>query len=132
MKPIKLEKGMKVPANMLMATDEEIKDKLLNNCGPGGPLNSVIPDHLLGVDISTACNIHDWTYLEAKNERDHRKSDYLFLENMKTNIRNESSDSVLKYMRYGLAYVYYGAVRMYSFFKKTVLQNGIKKARKAL
>lgn len=132
MKPIKLERGMKIPTNMLMATDEEINNKLLNNCGPGGPLNSVIPDSLLGADISTACNIHDWTYLEAKNERDHRRSDYLFLENIKTKIRSNKAGPLLKYMRYGLAYIYYGAVRMYSLTKSFLLQNSNKNRRNTL
>lgn len=132
MKPIKLERGMKIPTNMLMATDEEINHKLLNNCGPGGPLNSVIPDSLLGADISTACNIHDWTYLEAKNEQDHRKSDHLFLENMKTKVRLSKADPLLKFVRYGLAYIYYGAVRMYSFTKIFLLRNSNKKRHKIL
>ena len=132
MSQLQMSKGMKVPVDMLMASDEEIKSKNLNSCGPNGPLNSLVPNHLFNLEILDACDIHDWTYLAAKTEKDHKKSDDLFLENMKAKIKTKTRGPVLKYMRYGLAYIYFGAVRLYSFFKKKSPQNSNKKTSKGL
>ena len=132
MKQVILSEGMQIPLEMLSANESSIENKKLNNCGPGGPLNYLIPDHLLGTKISSSCNIHDWTYLESKDEVEHRHSDLLFLKNMKAEVRAEPAHPVLKYMRFGLAYAYYGAVRMYSFLKKSTPQNIKKIVRKVL
>lgn len=131
MKPVILSEGMQIPVEMLSADESTLRSKKLNKCGPGGPLNYLIPNNLLGVEISSSCNIHDWTYLDSKNEVDHRRSDYLFLKNMKAEVRSEHSHPVLQYARFGLAYIYYGAVRSYSFLKKNVPRT-IKKIRRKL
>lgn len=58
---------------------QELRDKVCNDCGPEGLIGKLVPEHLLGTDISTACNIHDWMYQEGE---DRQKADLFFLTNM--------------------------------------------------
>ena len=108
--------GLIVPSSYLNATEKERK-KILNQCGPDGPVNKWVPNHLLGVDISESCNIHDWTFVDAKNQKEHKRSDKIFLKNMLATVDKESKWAVPRIIRRGLAYLYYGAVRVYSSLK---------------
>ncbi len=38
------------------------KARICNGCGPDGWRFDLVPDELLGVDISEPCNIHDYEY----------------------------------------------------------------------
>ena len=96
--------------------EDKEKKKLLNQCGPNGPLNHVIPDHLLGLDIGQSCDVHDFMFSQALNSDDHRLADKVFLSNMMTQIENNPSPISL--WRKMLAYIYFGAVRIYSWFQK--------------
>ncbi|USN48064.1 MAG: hypothetical protein H6626_02940 [Pseudobdellovibrionaceae bacterium] len=96
--------------------DDEEKKKLLNQCGPDGPLNSVVPNHLLGLNISDQCDVHDFMFSKAQNSEDFKEADKVFLKNMMTHIENNPSS--LSIWRKMLAYIYFGAVRIYSWFQK--------------
>lgn len=50
-----------------------------NGCGTKGLGGWLVPDTLWGLDISEACNIHDWMYAEG-NDKAH--ADLIFLYNM--------------------------------------------------
>ena len=113
------------PGSLLEATEDE-RSKVFNKCGPEGIASYLVPNSLLGVDISTSCNIHDWTYVEAKNQLEHKVSDEIFLENMKQQVRNKTSDPILKTLRFGMAYLYFSAVRIYNFFTKYTPQSSDK------
>ena len=110
------------PDSLHRASDED-RSKVFNKCGPEGIASYLVPNSLLGVDISTSCNIHDWTYVEAKNQLEHKVSDEIFLENMKQQVRNKTSDPILKTLRFGMAYLYFAAVRIYTFFAKSTPQS---------
>ncbi len=107
----------------LQAPDEywqlskEERKKLLNQCGPSGPLVFFVPNNLLGLNISKSCNIHDYTFNNSKSNGDHKKSDQLFLKNLYFTIENQSKSKILQFLRKSLALVYFAAVRVYSGFK---------------
>lgn len=107
---------LKAPDRYWLLTQKE-REKMLNQCGPDGPLNLLIPNHLMGADISESCNIHDFMYIKAESKSDLREADRVFLDNMMTQVENGS-----KFSRFGrkmLAYFYYGAVRAYSWFRSS-------------
>ncbi len=60
------------------ATDTEVAEAS-NGCGPSGWRVDLVPDNLLGVDIASACDIHDWMYEEGE---DRQEADEVFLKNM--------------------------------------------------
>ena len=121
--------GLKAPKQYIEASIEE-KEKILNKCGPDGVINHLVPDHLIGLDISASCNIHDWMFTKAMSQSDHKKSDAVFLQNLKTQIREKKSNPLLKYLRYGFAYIYFGAVRIYSTLTKNTSQSDEKRSYK--
>ena len=115
---MKLVPNMYVPTDMLLASQNELKKANFNKCGPDGALNRLIPNHLLGVEVSASCNIHDWTYQNASSKTGHKNSDLVFLHNMQTQIRAEGGALPIRILRHGLAYMYFGAARLYSFFSE--------------
>jgi len=50
-----------------------------NGCGPGSWRLDMVPDSILGLDITEACNIHDWMY---EWDGDRVQADVWFLANM--------------------------------------------------
>lgn len=69
------------PQSYLEASPE-VRAAVCNGCGAGGWKFDIIPDNLYGLDISEACNIHDWMYTVGETEADKVEADQLFLENM--------------------------------------------------
>ena len=108
-------KTLKAPDEYWRLSDEE-KKKLLNRCGPDGPLNRVVPNHLLGLSIADQCDVHDLMFIRAENSEELREADEVFLENMMTQIENNPGP--LSFGRKLLAYIYFGAVRIYSWFQR--------------
>lgn len=106
-------KKLQAPEEYWQLDDEE-KKKLLNQCGPSGPLNSLVPDHLLGLSLKKICDIHDFTFSKSKTSEDYKRSDQLFLKNMNTAIEVQTKSKPLAFLRKSLAYLYYLAVRTYS------------------
>ena len=88
----------------------------LINAGPDGPLNRVVPNHLLGLSISDQCDVHDLMFIRAKNSEELSEADEVFLENMMTQIENNPGP--LSFGRKLLAYIYFGAVRIYSWLHR--------------
>lgn len=66
------------PASYLTADATE-RALVCNGCGPGSWRLDMIPDSILGLDISAACNVHDWMY---EWDGDREKADVWFLANM--------------------------------------------------
>ena len=53
---------------------DEIELALIGNgCGPGGFLNKIIPDKILGIDLRPVCSAHDFSYAFSG---DRKQSDY--------------------------------------------------------
>lgn len=89
----------------------------INSCGGTGINSLIIPDSLFGLDISDACNIHDYMYEQGINRK---RADKLFLENMLLLINKDSNSKILKSLRKAKAYIYYLGVMLFGnfFFKK--------------
>ncbi len=55
---------------------QEERNRIINGCGAGNAKFDFVPDTMYGLDISAACDIHDFMYhiaeptIEAKNEAD--------------------------------------------------------------
>lgn len=62
-----------------LEASQELKNRVCNGCGPEGLIGKIVPDNLVGADISEACNIHDWMYQEGE---DKLRADLYFLANM--------------------------------------------------
>lgn len=87
------------------------KEDLCNGCGPQGNffhqiLSWGVPDNLIGLDISEACNIHDfcWSIDMAR-----KSADNLFLDNMSSLI--DAVGGPLLGVRHWMAFHYYLAVK---------------------
>ena len=93
------------------------REKIVNECGPDGFINRLIPNHLLGLDISDACNIHDFMFAKAKNHEEHREADKTFLKNIDKKIIQGSKTFLGRILRKGLARIYYLVARIYSKLK---------------
>lgn len=91
------------------ALTEQGKDEYCNGCGPKG-IGGIIPDSIFGVDISMACNIHDYMYALGETNEDKSEADRAFLNNMVRIIDAKSTWSWIKKLRIWMARKYYGAV----------------------
>lgn len=85
--------------------------ELTNGCGPSGWKNGLVPDNLLWINISSACDIHDWMYYVGQTEADREEADRVFLNNMLRIVEAESANIFTLTIRRRLALHYYGAVR---------------------
>jgi hypothetical protein len=88
-----------------------IQDAMLihGGCGPGKWGDYVIPDRLLGLDVSMACKIHDRMYEFAENQYDKLKADSYFLSNL-VFIIIDGSNWLTRIPRLWLAWRYFLAV----------------------
>ena len=82
-----------------------------NGCGPAGSgvlkwISKAVPDNLLGVDITEACFIHDFCYL---NKLGKAEADNLFWENMDALI--DQRGGWLSGLRHVMSFHYYLAVK---------------------
>ena len=83
----------------------------VNGCGPDGWKNSLIPDCLLLVSISEACDIHDFMYVFGDTEADREEADRVFLNNMLRIVEEQSGCWFTLFLRRKLALHYYSVVR---------------------
>ena len=94
----------------------------LNGCGSSGISAAIVPDKLFGLDISQACNIHDYMY---ENGGDKNQADNIFLKNMNFLIDQESDSKILKVIRIAKAYVYFLAVKIFGKPSLKLLRSNI-------
>ena len=69
------------PPEYWQLTDEQRKD-ICNGCGTKGFCGYLVPDNLWGLDITEACNIHDYMYHIGQTIADKELADRVFLNNM--------------------------------------------------
>ncbi|HBA73493.1 MAG TPA: hypothetical protein DCZ63_15260 [Geobacter sp.] len=93
------------------ALTPEAKADICNGCGPLGWKGMLVPDDLLGADITEPCNVHDYRYHCGGEEADRFVADREFLSNMLNVAESDSFDSALEEVRRELALRYYCAVR---------------------
>ena len=111
-------KGMYFPVGYLVLSAKE-KERICNGCGSlwGGIL---VPDTIWGLDISEACNVHDYMYNEGKSEIYKLHADNCFRMNMYALIEAGSQNRFTKWIRKSRADKYYWAVRKFgndAYFK---------------
>ena len=88
----------------------------INGCGGQGVTTLLVPDNLVGLDISAACDIHDYMYEQGK---DKKIADRIFLKNMLSLVDEEQDSIILKSLRKIKAHIYYFGVKLFGkfFFK---------------
>lgn len=89
----------------------EAKSEIVNGCGPGGWKYDLIPDTMWGLDVTKACNIHDYMYHVGVTEKDKVFADEVFYANLKRIIIAKSRFWPLKMLRLRRARTYYVFVR---------------------
>jgi len=87
-----------------------VRNQVINGCGPGGWKKKIIPDHLLGLSIKEACNIHDWMYFTGCCIADKEEADRVFRNNMLRIIEAGGGMKILQRYRRYLAQAYYESV----------------------
>ena len=102
-------------------TPKKVRDTIVNGCGPSGWgwKARIIPETLYGLDVSEACNIHDFGYYFGVTLWDKESVDDMFLENMNTLISKGSW--WFRFLRRRRALKYYWAVRI--FGKRAFMAN---------
>ena len=82
------------PGYQDLSADE--KSRICNGCGSKG-LGWLIPNTIYGLNISEACNIHDWQYSQGATLKDKEYADRIFLNNLVRII--DSGSKFLRWLR---------------------------------
>lgn len=98
------------PESYWNATPEQRK-VVCNGCGVAGWKGKLVPNTMWGLDISKACDIHDWMYHYGNTEEDRCEADRVFLNNLIRIIN--AHDGMLAAIRRYRATTYYNTVRAY-------------------
>ncbi len=84
---------------------------ICNGCGTAGWKGKLVPDSMWGLNISKACNIHDWMYHFGKTEAERCEADRAFFNNL-LRIINAEGGWLASLRRYR-ATTYYNSVHNY-------------------
>ncbi|USN48495.1 MAG: hypothetical protein H6626_05230 [Pseudobdellovibrionaceae bacterium] len=97
------------------------KSKQTNGCGSKGLIGDLVPDSLLGTNITKVCNIHDYMYSLGEVKEYRKIADQIFLKNMFIAINEDRDNSLFKLLKKAKAYLYYLGVRIFGgeFFNST-------------
>jgi len=90
-------------------SEAEIKRRS-NGCGPDGWKSIVIPDTLLGVCFTPACDLHDVEYDEGKTPEDKLIADNNLITNMLTINQKDAFCFLDRWLRRKLILGYYDGV----------------------
>ena len=94
----------------LRAPEEFDPSQIVGGCGPGKWGNRLIPNSILGVDISPACDIHDFCYLIGKTEEERDQSDIELFANSYRIIKQKSKNKLMSFLRAVILTWYFLAV----------------------
>jgi hypothetical protein len=86
------------------------KGRICNGCGTKGLCGYLIPDTIWGLNITVACDIHDFMYSTGKTAEDKVVADRVFLYNMQRLIEAGWQWNWLKRRRSNRAEIYYDFV----------------------
>lgn len=100
------------PEGFIRATPE-MRDEVCNGCGPAGWKQNYISNHLFGLDVRIACDIHDWMYEFGTTEDDRDEADRIFRNNMLRLIEWAGGPGLLQAARRLKALHYYRLVHNY-------------------
>jgi hypothetical protein len=65
-----------------VSASPEVRAQVTNGCGPGGWKFDIVPDTIYGLNITEACNIHDWMYTVGEDLAAKDEADRVFLNNV--------------------------------------------------
>lgn len=100
------------PEGFIRATPE-MRAEVCNGCGPEGWKHSFLSNYLLGLNISAACDIHDWMYEFGTTEAERDEADRIFRNNMLRMIAHAGGGILLQGLRRLKALHYYRLVHNY-------------------
>lgn len=105
----------------LLAPENYVVPKTIPDCcGAGSGLGEkLVPEKILGLRISAACHIHDFSWSVA-TENDFDLTNTLFLVNLIRIIRVKSKNKLVRILRNYRAVTYYNAVQE---FGRTFFEN---------
>lgn len=86
---------------------------VVNGCGPGGWKVDLVPDSIWGLDVSAACNIHDWMYTAGRTLADKDEADRVLLNNLLRLVAAAGGPAWLRWLRRRRARTYFDAVRIF-------------------
>jgi len=101
-----------------------ILDLICNGCGAANAMFDFVPDTIWGMDISKACNRHDFEYWWHDSEAKRKEADDNFYSNLLWLIKSEGG--WLRYPRRVRAWAYYRMVRYFgesAFVNKSITSN---------
>jgi hypothetical protein len=90
----------------------EAKKEICNGCGAKGWKFDIIPDTIWGLNITLACDIHDYMYYIGTSQEDKDYADILLFINLIKIIDANTDNIFIKILRHNRAYVYYQAVAL--------------------
>ena len=90
-----------------------IRAAVVNGCGTGGWKGELVPNTIYGLDVTEACNIHDWMYYAGESIQKKDLADRVLLNNLLRIIAAASSPAWLRKLRRFRAHLYYKAVQRY-------------------
>jgi len=100
--------------------DKRELELICNGCGTEGWKGKLVPDTIYGVNITKACNIHDFMYFNGMTMKDKKEADDVFLKNLLTIVNHSPKwSSWLNGLRRRRVNKYYLAVK--HFGKKAYL-----------
>lgn len=97
------------------AAPEWVRAACCNGAGPNGLVGWFVPEHIWGVLITEAANVHDWMYVWHTKPGDKETADAVFLINLIRLINNQTTRcpvvrQVMLWLRHRRALTYYEAV----------------------
>lgn len=107
------DKAMLYAPTAYVKAGDGVRRIVVNGCGPAGWKGQLIPDTAYGLDISAACNIHDWMYLAGSTLAEKEEADRVFLNNLLRLIEAAGGPWLLRRLRRRRARLYYEAVRLF-------------------
>ena len=93
-----------------MTLSPEDRARIVNGCGPGGWKVDLVPDTIYGLDVSAACDIHDFMYTVGTDLQDKEEADRVLLNNILRLIEAGSGCWLMRRLRRNRARIYYEAV----------------------
>lgn len=73
--------AISAPNSFKTAHINHLRD-VCNGCGAANAKIDFVPDTIYGLDVSAACNVHDWRYEEGDDEEDRQSADREFKNNL--------------------------------------------------
>ena len=114
---IKIERGLLAPRGYPDLSEKE-KNMLLNKCGGDTITAALVPNTIIGTDISEACNIHDWMYINGKTKKEKALADFIFDQNIKTLINSEKDSAFKYYIKRTIGKIYVTTARFAYLFEE--------------